>query len=367
MRVKNTKRKRIILSRIQKKAKIIELYEAGYTVSEICSIVHVSANTAQKVIREYEDSKGPKVKSKRSQALVLFDGELELLDVATELDIPVLEAEEYLREYLRAKNIDYLEQLRDQMGDDFLPFITLCKEMYLHSMGPEEIREARLLVEGLQTMRIELNQLSTEKQSKSKELENTYRKITKSQWKASELDKGILSLEKNFKSRLADQMKLNAEVEILNSKKSDLQSIIESKMDSEEICKKISAFTKNQVELVFTNRWESFAVLLQAIIQVFMQDKTGEFKTLVFQPYCNYFDSVLMSKLKMFVGNITKRIEPEVRRAVRDTMYEEIKQIMKDQKSQQLYESKMETNISEEETNSYSYYINKEESFSIIL
>jgi transposase len=102
------------LSRHQKKALVIELYNQGKTRRQIAEIVHMSFKDIADVINEYtgEDRRVNKpAKSKDAQAFELFLQGKQSVEVAIELDMPADQVEELHVQYWRLSKLDNLEIL----------------------------------------------------------------------------------------------------------------------------------------------------------------------------------------------------------------------------------------------------------------
>ncbi len=127
-----------ILSRALKNKKIIELYEEGYTVSEIVSRVHASPNTVTDHINQYNKSKEPPVVSVRSKAFELFNSkskmntQVDLVDVAAKLDLSADETQNYFADFQRLKGLNEYVMLNFKTEGDinyYLDFYKECQEL----------------------------------------------------------------------------------------------------------------------------------------------------------------------------------------------------------------------------------------------
>ena len=58
----------------------------------------------------------------------MFEGRKQPVDVAIELQIDNLETLKYYREYLQLKRENKIIEIRDELKDDFIPFVNLYKE-----------------------------------------------------------------------------------------------------------------------------------------------------------------------------------------------------------------------------------------------
>lgn len=328
MRSRITKRYR--LTRIQKESKIIELYKAGYNVSEITKIVGCSATTATRFINKHIESTEPKEKSKRCQALALFDkgGKEKVLNAAIQLDIPVMESEEYFGEYLYAKGIDYFERLRDLKGESFPSFIDLCKALQIRNMTIREIDEAKQLVLEKQQLEQERNALLEQKQYLFDQIQALKNELGA---KSSELNKvknSYLQLEQAVEKMKDVQYDLSFIVKSLEKRKSDLEFIIKSKIESEIICRAIVESTRIQIKLILDSEWERNTLYLSALFEVLVKDTAGEFRNLLFPPSENYYDASLLIRFNNLINKTANQIKPEVMRAITPGIFDFAKQVV---------------------------------------
>ena len=81
--------------RRDKEQLIRKLLKGGSDWEHIRKVAHCSPNTIQKVQEKSKKIRAPKIRSKRSEALQLYDKGCIPLHVAIKLDIPADEAENY--------------------------------------------------------------------------------------------------------------------------------------------------------------------------------------------------------------------------------------------------------------------------------
>jgi DNA-binding Lrp family transcriptional regulator len=116
---------RPILNRLQKDQRIIELYEQGYPVAEICSLVGASATTVTDRINRYKESKEPRIESVMARAFSLYNEGKSPLEVAISLELSADDAEKFFKDYLRLKGLGDLFDLYSRVGyilNDYLDF-----------------------------------------------------------------------------------------------------------------------------------------------------------------------------------------------------------------------------------------------------
>jgi hypothetical protein len=129
-------------SRLQRDSKIIELYEQGYPVAEICRQVRASATTVTDCINDYKRTKEPRVESVMAQAFSLYKEGKSPLEVAISLELSADDAEKFYKDYLRLKGLGTLIDLYSRIGpvlNDYLDFLWKCK---FRNIEPQQVAEA---------------------------------------------------------------------------------------------------------------------------------------------------------------------------------------------------------------------------------
>lgn len=133
-----------ILTRALKNKKIIELYEEGYPVSEIVSLVHASPNTVTDRINQYNKSKEPPVISTRSKAFQLFKlkRRIDLVDVAAKLDLSAEETQKFYAEFQRLSGLNEYVMLYFKTEGDINNYVDCYNECQELRITPAIAMEA---------------------------------------------------------------------------------------------------------------------------------------------------------------------------------------------------------------------------------
>jgi len=98
-----------ILSKEEKKKRVIELYLEGVPYNQIAKIVRISIRDISSIINEYLGiQKTNPEKSNRSKAFFMFKENKPLVDVVTELDILPSEAEQIHADFVRLEGRDFV-------------------------------------------------------------------------------------------------------------------------------------------------------------------------------------------------------------------------------------------------------------------
>ena len=90
----------MVLTRIQKEKRVIELREQGKTIREIAEDVHTSFAAINSIIKKHtgEDKDKEKTLSKDTQAIKLYSQDKTPVDAVIELDVHPEEAKRVYRE-----------------------------------------------------------------------------------------------------------------------------------------------------------------------------------------------------------------------------------------------------------------------------
>ena len=137
--------KKPILTRALKGKKIIELYEQGYAVAEICHEVGASATTVTDHINQHNKSKEPPVVSARSQAFELFKSKRSktlLVDVAAKLNLSAEETQNFYAEFQRLKGLNEYVMLNFKTEGDINEFLDCYNECQELKITPAKAMEA---------------------------------------------------------------------------------------------------------------------------------------------------------------------------------------------------------------------------------
>ncbi|MGA7007342.1 MAG: hypothetical protein WBY28_09730 [Nitrososphaeraceae archaeon] len=112
----------------------------------IRKVARCSPNTIQKVKEKNEQIRAPKLKSKRSEALRMYDKGYSSFDVVVKLDISADEAESYKIEYWKLKNMDAFEAIYIKYKNALPNLIGKIHEMTDLNISMDQIAEGLRLV-----------------------------------------------------------------------------------------------------------------------------------------------------------------------------------------------------------------------------
>ena len=130
-----------MLSREEKKKKVIDMHKKEKTIRQIAKAVHLSFSEIGQIIKEEfgEEQIQPTLQqSKYTQALHLFDSDKGLFEVAVELHLTYDEVVKIYKDYLKLKNHDKLSNLYQDLGDNIQPFLNLYGKLNQTGKTPED-------------------------------------------------------------------------------------------------------------------------------------------------------------------------------------------------------------------------------------
>ena len=129
-----------LLSDAEKEKLIIKLLKQNKTYRQI---THLTGANPKQISDIKKKMKGedcqPNIRIKSYQ---MFEDKKQPIDVAIELQIDNLETLKYYREYLQLKRENKIIEIRDELKDDFIPFVNLYKEMKSKNYSLDEMKEA---------------------------------------------------------------------------------------------------------------------------------------------------------------------------------------------------------------------------------
>ena len=115
-----------MLSREEKKKRVIEMHKKEKTIRQIAKAVHLSFSEIGQIIEKEEfgeEQIQPTLQqSKYTQALQLFDSGKGLFEVAVELHLTYDEVLMIYKDYLKLKNHDTLNNIYNTLAIIFNPF-----------------------------------------------------------------------------------------------------------------------------------------------------------------------------------------------------------------------------------------------------
>lgn len=133
-------------TRREKEELIIKLLQAGGTYKEISRECHASFSEISIINKKLQGDGGEP--NQRNQAYKMFEEEKKTpIDVAIALQIDSVETMKYYNEFLRLKREFKLIEIRNELKDDFLPFVALYRVMKNKKCGIDEIEQALQVVE----------------------------------------------------------------------------------------------------------------------------------------------------------------------------------------------------------------------------
>jgi hypothetical protein len=173
----------MIFIKAEKEAFIIRLLKEGKTYPEIAKLAHASFTQISDEKKKLEgEGCQPSVRIKSYQ---MFEEKKQPIDVAIELQIDNLETLKYYREYLQLKRENKILQIRDELGDDFIPFVNLYKEKKSKNYSLDEMKEGLRIGRKTEEALDELAIIETDKersleavQKLNRELSELHKKIS---------------------------------------------------------------------------------------------------------------------------------------------------------------------------------------------
>jgi transposase-like protein len=324
------KKKRPRLTRAKKEQRIWKLHEDGYGIAEIAEEVGVSATTASKVIRQREELLAPKEKSARSQALLLYRAGAGVTSVAIQIDIPVEEAEGYLQEFHQAEQLDYLENLRRNLGPRFPHFLSLAQELADRDMSIQEMDEAIICAKRNREQQEVTAELGAQHRLLRNQVESL--KLAKQNLlvEKGDLDEQIYELKESL-----DLVKSEYDIACLNTEAKerqadDIETIVNSKMKASRVCLEIENIVDTRVRVLLENRRTGLIILISAIIHVISTDPSGQFQALLSRSSPS-LNSELIVKFRSLISKTYDRLASEIQMNERIGIYEQVRQIVEEQ------------------------------------
>lgn len=130
-----------MLSREEKKNKVIDMHKKGKTIRQIAKAVHLSFSEIGQIIKEAfpEEHVQPTLEqSKYTQALELFEDEKSLFEVAVALHLTYDEVSKIYKDYLKFKYHDKLINVCEVLGDNIQPFLILYEKLNQTGKTPQD-------------------------------------------------------------------------------------------------------------------------------------------------------------------------------------------------------------------------------------
>lgn len=154
-----------MLSREEKKKKVIELRKKDKSIRQIAKAVHMSLGEIGQIIKEEfgEEQIRPTLQQGQyTKALQLFETGKSLFDVAVELHLTCDEVLKTYRDYLKLKNLDKLNKIYQDLGDNIQPFLTLHGKINETGKTPQDAMIIANHIDKLDLLQLSCNQKSRE-------------------------------------------------------------------------------------------------------------------------------------------------------------------------------------------------------------
>lgn len=154
-----------MLSREEKRKKVIDMHKKGKTIRQIAKVVHLSFGVIGQIIKEEfgEEQIQPTLQqSKYTQALQLFDSGKSLFEVAVALHLTYDEVVNINKDYWKLKNHDKLNNLYQDLGDNIEPFLILYDKLNQIGKTPEDAIIISNHLDQLDLLRLTCHQKSRE-------------------------------------------------------------------------------------------------------------------------------------------------------------------------------------------------------------
>lgn len=306
--------KKARLPRALRDKKIIELYEQGYPVAEICSEVGASATTVTDRINQHKKSKEPRVESVMARAFSLYKQGKSPLDVAISLELSADDAEKFFKDYLRLKGLGTLFDLYSRIGpvlNDYLDFYWKCK---FRNIGPEQVAEAM-------AVSVKIPEIYREQRAAAQKLVFVQNSIKSSGDQTNKLNLNLESL--NTTKRLKE-----IEIDKLRDEISGLQHN-ENAWKNTEVNGNVRKIVENEVSRIFNDKKLNLITVSWAIIKVVQQNP--ELLPILCPPFEGYYyNEDLHSKYISLVEQTMYKLKDSVLMATSKVIYEEAKKVVYD-------------------------------------
>jgi hypothetical protein len=182
-----------MLTKAEKEALIIRLLKEGKTYPEIAKLAHASYTQISDVRKKLEgEDCQPNVRTKSYQ---MFEEKKQPIDVAIELQIDNLETLKYYREYLQLKRENKILDIRDELGDDFIQFVNLYKEMKSKNYSLDEMKEGLRIGRKTEEALTFLAIIETDKERSLEAVQKLNRELSELHMKKSDAEHEIERLE----------------------------------------------------------------------------------------------------------------------------------------------------------------------------
>jgi hypothetical protein len=154
-----------MLSREEKKNKVIDMHKKEKSIRQIAKAVHMSFGEIGRIIKEEfpEEQIQPTLQqSKYTQALQLFEAGKSLFEVAVALHLTYDEVLKIYKDYLKLKNHDKLINVYQDLGDNIEPFLTLHEKLNQSGKTPQDAMIISNHLDQLNSLRLSCYRKSSE-------------------------------------------------------------------------------------------------------------------------------------------------------------------------------------------------------------
>ena len=227
------------LSRKEREARVIALYEKGKTYREIAKELRMSPNTIKAILsREGLDQST----SINSRAFELFSEGKTPLDIAIKLNLRADEAIRLHHEYFMLLGCNEFTKVYPQIKDDPWPFVNLYRLIMEKQMSTEHVmklleianNDLPLIELKYENLKKELNLLDYKKNNANKDYRLIYNEVSN------------LQKERDQLRSIIEQLRLD-EIKV-NQQKERMTSFIKNFQNNNETCSRIKEIVKREIE-----------------------------------------------------------------------------------------------------------------------
>jgi hypothetical protein len=154
-----------MLTREEKRKKVIELRKQEKSIRQIAKAVHMSFGEIGQIIKENfeeEEIKPSLQQSKYTKALQLFDENKDEFEVSVQLHLTYEEVKKIHGDYLKLRNRDRLAQIYQYLDNDLESFLILYDRMKEAGKTPSDAILVSNNIEQLTSLRYSCNEKSRE-------------------------------------------------------------------------------------------------------------------------------------------------------------------------------------------------------------
>jgi hypothetical protein len=255
-----------MLSREEKKKKVVELRKKGKTIRQIAKAVQMGFGEIGEILRENfpeEEIKTTLQQSRYTKALELIDNNKSQFEVAVQLHLTYDEVEKINKDYLKLRNRDRLGQIYQDLGDNLEPFLILHDTMKEAGKTPGDAILISNHINQLTSLKLSCNEKSRELTG----LQATVQTLTSN---CQELSRQQGMLQYNNSILSGQNQNLNCTNQSLNGQLSQLQNSIQYLRNvGPDIVKSIA---EQEIQSTLARKRETLSVAIGAVFQTILQD-----------------------------------------------------------------------------------------------